>query len=75
MSGGVTGSNILWVYKGRLQNSGGDGWIGTAIFDTADGANNAGDNLDCYDCALLVLNGKLTTVSGVQVPLGSLHDL
>ena len=64
--GGVTGSNILWVFKGRLQNSGGNGIVGTMIFDTADGANNAGDNLDCYDCALLVLNGKLTTVSGVR---------
>ena len=41
LSGGVLASNILWVFKGRLQNSGDGGWAGTAIFDTADGVSNA----------------------------------
>ncbi len=60
LTGGVPPSNILWVFKGRLQNSGNGGWAGTAIFDTANGADNAGKDLSCFDCALLVLNGKLS---------------
>ncbi len=59
LTGGVPASNVLWVFKGRLQNSGNGGWAGTAIFDTASGADNAGKDLGCFDCALLVLNGKL----------------
>ena len=67
LSGGVPASNILWVFKGRLQNSGQGGWAGTAIFDTADGVSNAGGKLRCTDCALLVLNGKLSTVSDSNI--------
>ena len=28
VTGGVTGANILWVFGGRLQNSGGNGLAG-----------------------------------------------
>ncbi len=61
LNGGVSAANILWVFKGRLDNSGNGGWVGTAIFDTPDGVDNAGKDLSCFDCALLVLNGKLST--------------
>lgn len=57
----VPASNVLWVFKGRLNNGGKGGWAGTAIFDTRDGEDNNGKDLVCADCALLVLNGKLRT--------------
>jgi hypothetical protein len=64
---GVPASNVLWVFKGRLHNSGKGGWAGTAIFDTANGADNDGKDLTCTDCALLVLNGKLSLTANTNL--------
>ena len=59
LTGGVTGANILWVFGGEINNSGGDGWLGTLIVDAVC-ANNVADDLNAYDSALLVLNGRLS---------------
>ncbi len=63
---GVPASSVLWVFGGRLQNSGSNGIQGTALFDQP-AANDAADNMKSFDGALYVLNGKLSLVSGGRV--------